>query len=140
MRDIRREFAASSASADPDESITSELYGKSAEFSEGDSPDDTFGATLARIKSQASPLAPVSGPRRWRSAIFQALLDDVIVPRRPDHLGEPSGGYFSWEIKQAEKLNHRWAEARLNGLAGENTAIIKWIRLSARQEVAAPGA
>jgi hypothetical protein len=41
-------------------------YRKSAEFSEGDSPDETFGAALARIKSQASTLALVLGSWRWR--------------------------------------------------------------------------
>lgn len=59
------------------------------------------------------------------------LLDEVMVPRRPDDLGEPSGGYFGWEIKQAEKLNRQWAEARLNGLTSDDATIIKWIRLGA---------
>jgi hypothetical protein len=62
--------------------------------------------------------------------IVQALLDEVIVPRRADHLDEPTGGYFRWEIKQAETMNVRWAEARLNGLDCDDSIVIEWIRLS----------
>jgi hypothetical protein len=63
----------------------------------------------------------------------------VIVPQRPDHLDDPNRGYFRWEVKQAEKLNLSWAEARLNGLDRDETTVIKWIRLSngQRAEIAA---
>lgn len=54
----------------------------------------------------------------------------MIFPRRPDHLDEPNGGYFRWEIKQAESMNVRWAEARLNGLNYDDSVVIEWIRLS----------
>jgi hypothetical protein len=68
-----------------------------------DSPDETFAAALARIKSQSLHRAPAVKPPQWRPAILQALLDEIIFPRQ-DHLGEPRGGDFRWEIKQAEKL------------------------------------
>jgi hypothetical protein len=67
------------------------------------------------------------------------LLEEVIVPQRPDRLAAPKGDYFGWELKKAAKLNARWAEARLNGLGGDDAMVIKWIRLSygQRPDVAA---
>lgn len=34
---------------------------------------------------------------------------------------------------KAERLNARWAEARLNGLGGDDAYVIRWIRLSGGQ-------
>jgi hypothetical protein len=60
---------------------------------------------------------------------LQALLDEIIA-RRPDHLDEPRGGRFVWALKKANNRPRQWAEARLNGLAGNDATIIEWIRLS----------
>ena len=98
-----------------DVTFVPEFYGSSAESHAKEGPNETFAAALARIKSTSAQKGPGSRAPHWRPAILQTLLDEVIVPCRPEHLGEPSGGYFRWEIKQAEKLNRQWAEARLNG-------------------------
>lgn len=52
-------------------------------------------------------------------------------PSRPaQRLDNPNGTYFRWEVKQAEAMNARWAEARLNGLDCDDSEVIEWIRLS----------
>lgn len=129
VRAIRREFATAAPSADPDESLAPTLYGRSAELTTDDNPHETFAAALARIKAQPPRLATESTKAsKWRPAILQALLDEVIAQRQP-HLSEPDGGHFAWELKKATKLHCWWAEARLNGLSGDDTTVIKWIRL-----------
>ena len=50
--------------------------------------------------------------------------------QRPDHVNAPEGGHLAWELKKAARLNARWAEARLNGLGGDDALVVKWIRLS----------
>lgn len=108
----------------------SEAYGNSAERRAEEGPDDGFAAALARAKFRTAPNDPGSRLSRWRPVILQALLDEVIVPRRPEHLDAPDGGYFRCEVKQAVKLNAQLAEAQLNGLEGEDSIVIEWIRLS----------
>jgi hypothetical protein len=132
VRAIRRDFAAAvRADIDPDDVIDASLYGKSAEIAEeDDGPDETFAAAVARIKSQPPrQQTAASKTAQWRPAILQALLDEVIA-HRPEHLAEPSGGHFGWELKKAEKLHLQWAKARLIGLDGDDATVIKWIRLS----------
>lgn len=131
VRAIRRDFAVASADIDPDDVIDASLYGMSAEIAEeDDGPDETFAAALARIKSQLPRYqTAASKTAQWRPAILQALLDEVIA-HRPEHLAEPSGGHFGWELKKAEKLHLQWAKARLTGLDGDDATVIKWIRLS----------
>lgn len=130
VRDIRRDFAAISETPDREATVAPEVYGNSAERRAEKDQDEGFAAALARVNSRTAPEEPGSRPSPWRPAILQALLDEVIVPRRPNHLGEPTGGYFRWEIKQAEEMNVRWAEARLNGLDCEDSVAIEWMRLS----------
>jgi Translation initiation factor IF-2, N-terminal region len=130
VRDIRRDFATAGDEPEADVTIESEAYGSSAESHAGEGPKETFAAALARIKLESGQKEPASGSPHWRPAILQALLDEVIVPNRPERLGEPRGGYFHWEVKQAEELNRQWAEACLNGLSGDDATIIDWIRLS----------
>jgi hypothetical protein len=130
VRAIRRDFAAASADIDPEEAIDASLYGRSAEITGDDGPDETFGDALARIKSQPPRRqAAASRAAEWRPAILQALLDEVIA-QRPDHLGDPRGGHFAWELKKAEKLHLQWAKARLTGLDGDDPVVIRWIRRS----------
>jgi hypothetical protein len=130
VRNIRRDFAVISEKPDRDASVAADTYGNSAERRVHEGPDDDFAAAVARAKSRTAPRGPGSRPSHWRPVILQTLLDEVIVPRRPGHLDEPDGGYFRWEVKQAAKLNAEWAEARLNGLEGDDTVVTEWIRLS----------
>ena len=134
VRDIRRHFATAGDELEADVTTVSESYGSSAESDAGEGPKETFAAALARIKLESGQKEPASGSPHWRPAILKALLDEVIVPNRPEHLGEPRGGYFRWEIKQAEKLNRQWAEACLNGLSDDDATVIQWIRLSDGQK------
>jgi Translation initiation factor IF-2, N-terminal region len=130
VRDLRRDFAAIRGKPDRDASVAPDAYGNSAERRVDKGPDDDFAAAVARAKSRTAPKRPSSRPSHWRPVILQTLLDEVIVPRRPEHLDEPDGGYFRWEIKQAAELNVQWAEARLNGLEGDDAVVTEWIRLS----------
>jgi len=111
VRDIRRDFAAITENPDRDATVAPESYGNSAERRAEEGSDEGFAAALARAKSRTAPKKPGSRPSHWRPVILQALLDEVIVPRRPDHLDESDGGYFRCEVKQAAKLNAQWAEA-----------------------------
>lgn len=135
VRAIRRDFAAATSKADPDESLEPALYGDSADLDAVTSePDETFAEAFARVKSE-SPRhqTPASSKaNRWRPPILQALLDEVIT-QRPEHLGQPTGGHFGWELKKAEQWHVQWAKARLNGLAGEDRTVIGWIRISGGQ-------
>lgn len=111
-----------------------ELYGSSADIGADDVNDETFAEALERIKAQSRHYGPASKPPEWRPPILQALLDYVIIPRRRAHFRVPSGGYSQRELKEAQKLRRQWAEARLNGLRGDDATIIKWIRLSDGQQ------
>ncbi|BBY06433.1 translation initiation factor IF-2 N-terminal domain-containing protein [Mycobacterium noviomagense] len=130
VRAIRRDFAAVGGPSDLETAVTRELYGRSAEPHAADESGDSFAAALARAKSKSVPKKAKSRTPQWRSAILQAILDEVIVPRRPEHLDKPHGTYFSWELKQAEEMNAQWAAARLNGLGCDDSEVIGWIRLS----------
>jgi translation initiation factor IF-2-like protein len=127
VRAIRRDFAAVSDGSDLESTVTPEMYGRSAESHATEESDDSFAAALARAKSRSNPTDAKRKAPQWRSAILQSILDEVIVPRRPEHLDKP---YFRWEVKQAEEMNARWAEARLNGLDCDDAEGIEWIRLS----------
>lgn len=70
---------------------------------------------------------------QWKSPILSVLLEELVAVERPQHLEDPKGGYFRWEVRKAERLNVRWAEARLNGLVGDDACVIRWIRLSGGQ-------
>ena len=129
---IRRDFAAASAAADPEETLTPDLYGTSAELAT-DEPDETFAAALARIKAQPPHQATGPKARQWRPAILQALLDEITA-QRPDHLDEPRGGHFGWELKKANKRHRRWVEAQLKGLTSDDATVIQWIRLSSGEQ------
>jgi hypothetical protein len=130
VRAIRRDFPAASADIDPEEAIDASLYGSSAAITEDDGQDETFANALARIKSQPPRhQAAASNAAQWRPSILQALLDEVIA-QRPEHLGDPRGGHFGWELKKAEKLHLQWAKARLTGLHGDDPVVIEWIRRS----------
>jgi hypothetical protein len=135
VRAIRQEFS-SVREPDPDATVAPAMYGRSAE-SLVDEDMTGFAEALAKAKAQSKAKGQKK-VEQWRPPILQVLLDEVIVPQRPDHLDAPAGGYFAWEMKKATKLNQRWAEARLIGLGGDDALVIKWIRLSdgQRPEVA----
>jgi hypothetical protein len=104
------------------------MYGRSAEPL-ADEDATGFAEALAKAKTQSKAKGQ-NKVAQWRPPILQVLLDEVSVPERPDHLDAPGGGHFAWEMKKASKLNQRWAEARLNGLGGDDALVIKWIRLA----------
>jgi hypothetical protein len=115
------------------------MYGRSAEPLVDDDVTG-FAEALARAKSRSKPKVDKQAKsQQWRAPILAVLLEEVIVPERPDHLVAPEGGHFAWELKKAAVLNARWAEALLNGLGGDDAFVIKWIRLSdgERPDVAA---
>jgi hypothetical protein len=128
VRARRQAFAAVTEESDLDSTVSSEMYGRSAESRETQESDDGFAAALARARSRSIPTEAKFKAPQWRPAILQFILDEVIVPRRSEHLDEPRGGYFRWEIKQAEEMNARLAEARPNGL-GDDSEVMEWIRL-----------
>jgi hypothetical protein len=130
VRAIRRDFAAVSEGSDLESTVTPEVYGRSAESRATEESDDSFATALSRAKSRSKPKDTKSKAPQWRSAILQFILDEVIVPRRPERLDKPHGAYFRWELKQAEEMNARWAEARLNGLDCDDSEVIEWIRQS----------
>lgn len=135
VRAIRRDFAAARPGSDSEQTLEPTLYGESADLgAEVAEPDETFAEALARVKSE--PLkhhaAASTKNSQWRPPVLQALLDEVIA-ERPEHLAQPSGGHYRWELKKAEKLHLQWTKARLNGLAGEDPTVIRWIRLSGGQ-------
>lgn len=127
VRAIRQEFSAV-GEPDPDATVAPAMYGRSAEPLTNE--DETgFAEELARAIAQSKAKGR-NNVAQWHPPILQVLLDEVIVPQRPDHLDEPTRGYFGRELKKAAKLNERWAEARLNGLGGDDALVVKWIRLS----------
>lgn len=135
VRAIRRDFAAASPEADPEQSLEPALYGNSADLDTVTSEsDETFAEALARIKSEPTQhqKSTTSKANRWRPPVLQALLDEVIT-ERPEHLPQPSGEHFGWELKKAEQWHVQWTKARLNGLADEDPIVIEWIRLSGGQ-------
>jgi Translation initiation factor IF-2, N-terminal region len=128
IRAIRREFGPAGDGCDPDAIISPDLYGRSAE--PATTTDDTgFADELARAIAQSKAQGQ-NEVARWHPPIMQALLDEVIVPQRPEHLAAPLSGYFARELKKAAQLNKRWAEAQLSGLGSDESVVIKWIRLS----------
>jgi hypothetical protein len=135
VRAIRQQFS-SVGEPDPDATVAPAMYGRSAE-SLADEDVTGFAEALAKAKAQSKAKGQKKGAQ-WRPPVLQVLLDEVIVPQRPDHLDPPAGGYFAWEMKKAAKLNQRSAEARLNGFGGDDALVIKWIRVSdgQRPEVA----
>jgi len=133
VRDIRRDFAAASPEADPEESLEPALYGESADLNADTSdPDETFAEALARIRSEP-PRRVSAKASPWRPPILQALLDEVIAQDPRARLGQPSDGHFRWKLKKAENLHLQWTKARLNGLAGDEPVVIQWIRLAGGQ-------
>lgn len=107
------------------------MYGRSAATNDASDANLSFAADLARIKAQPSP----ANNRRtnqhgWTAPILRTLLDEVIVPARPNHLGAPEGPYYAWEVKSAKALHQQWVCEQLNGLDGEDDTIIEWIRLT----------
>lgn len=134
VRDIRRDFAAATPAVDPEQSLEPDLYGDSADLDAITSvPDETFAEALARVKAETRrQKSATSKANRWRPPVLQALLDEVIS-QRPEHLGQPSGEPFRWELKKAEQWHVQWAKARLTGLADEDPTVIGWIRLSGGQ-------
>lgn len=134
VRAIRRDFAAVAPAADPEETLEPTIYGESADLGDVDTGNrgETFAEALQRVKAQPprhKAMTASSKSSRWRTPVLQALLDEVIA-QRPDHLASPSGGHYGWELKKAEKRHVHWTAARLDGLAGEDSVIIEWIRLS----------
>jgi hypothetical protein len=135
VRAIRRDFAAASPMVDPEQSLEPALYGDSADLNAITSkPDETFAAALARVKAEPPRHQKSATPKanRWRPLVLQALIDEIIT-QRSGQLGQPSDEPFRWELKKAEQWHVRWAEARLDGLAGEDPIVIQWIRLSGGQ-------
>lgn len=128
VRAIRQEFGAVGERPDPEATVAPAMYGRSTE-SLADEDVTGFVEALAKAKAQSKAKGQKKGAQ-WRPPVLQVLLDEVIVPQRPDHLDAPAGGYFTQEMTKAAKLNQRWAEARLNGLGGDDALVIKWIRLS----------
>lgn len=107
------------------------IYGRSAATKDASDAKLSFAADLARIKAQPSPANNRRTPQHsWMTPILKALLDEVIVPARPNHLGAPEGPYYAWEVKKAKALHQQWVREQLNGLDGEDDTIIEWIRLT----------
>jgi hypothetical protein len=131
VRAVRAEFGSVSEGINPEASIDPELYGHSAETSVADQGSTgTFAAELAqgRRRSATRDTARVAD---WRPPILCVLLEEVVIRQWPEHLEKPKGAVHSrWELKKAERLNALWAEARLNGLSGDDAEVIKWIRVS----------
>ncbi|MFV8314950.1 translation initiation factor IF-2 N-terminal domain-containing protein [Mycobacterium sp. 23] len=134
VRAMLRDFAAeiSTPTGEYTEGIVDPgMYGRSAATNHASDAELSFAADLARIKAQPSPASNHRTPQlSWMAPILKALLDDVIVPARPNHLGAPEGPYYAWEVKKAKALHQQWVRERLNGLDGEDDAIIEWIRLT----------
>lgn len=134
VRAMLRDFAAEIST--PTEEFTERIvdpgiYGRSAATNDASDTELSFAADLARIKAQPSPASNRRTPQHSRIApILKALLDEVIVPARPHHLGAPEGPYYAWEVKKAKALHQQWVREQLNGLDGEDDTIIEWIRLT----------
>ena len=75
VRNILRDFAATSDKPVPDASIAPELYGSSADIGADDVSGKTFAEAVERIKAQSRHPGPASRLPGWRSPILQALLD-----------------------------------------------------------------
>lgn len=134
VRSILREFASeilTRSKGSTDSILEPSMYGRSAATDQKSGTEPSFAAELARIKAQRSQAnVRKTGQDRWMAPILKALLDEVIVPGRPEHLGAPDGPYYAWEIKKGKALHQQWVRERLNGLAGDDSAVIEWIRLS----------
>ena len=128
VRTLRREFGTVSTGQGADAKLSPEMYGHSAEPATTEDGTE-FADELAKARTQSKAKGQ-NKVARWHPPILQALLDDVVVPQRPEHLAAPTSGYFAWELKKAAGLSKRWAEAQLNGLGDDESLVIKWIRLS----------
>ena len=128
VRALLREFGTVSTGPNPDATLSPGMYGHSAELAIGE-VDTNFEDELAKARAR-SKVKGQNKVARWYPPILQALLDDVVVPQRPEHLAAPASGYFVRELKKAAGLSKRWAEAQLNGLGDDESLVIKWIRLS----------
>jgi hypothetical protein len=128
VRALRLEFGTVSTGQDPDTKLSPEMYGHSAEPATGED-GTSFVDELAKARARSKTKGQ-NKVARWHPPILQALLDDIVVPQRPEHLAAPASGYFAWELKKAAKLSKRWAEAQLNGLGDDESLVIRWIRLS----------
>lgn len=93
IRAIRQEFGTGGDGPHPDAIVNPEMYGRSAEPLT-DNGDTGFAEELARAIAQSKAQGH-NEIARWRPPILQVLLDEVIVPQRPDHLGAPEGGHFA---------------------------------------------
>lgn len=128
VRAIRRDFAPAIEQSVEEATSASTMYGHSARTTANDDTE-TFAAALDRARSHSNSAVRVNSSVR-RAPILQVLLDEIVIPQRPEHLEPPARGHFGWELKQAEDLNARWAEARLNGLDADDAEVVQWIRLS----------
>jgi hypothetical protein len=67
------------------------MYGRSAEPLVDDDVTG-FAEALARAKSRSKPKVDKQAKsQQWRAPILAVLLEEVIVPERPDHLVAPEG-------------------------------------------------
>lgn len=134
VRAVLRDFAAemsTSAEEFTESTFDPGMYGRSAATNDASDAELSFAADLARIKAQPLRASNRRTPQHgWMAPILKALLDEVIVPARPHHLGEPEGPYYAWEVKKAKALHQQWVREQLNGLDGEDDTIIEWIRLT----------
>ncbi len=131
-RAMLRDFAADISTPSeqlPDEAIDPAVYGWSAAAG-SDASRLSFAADLALVKAQPLQQKPDGKPQLWLPPILRVLLYEMVIPWRPDHLGEPEGDYYAWELRNARELQKEWAEAQLNGLQGDDETIIQWIRLT----------
>ena len=105
VRAIRAEFAAVSEDVNPEASIDPKVYGgHSAEGSVvAQGSTDTFAAALARARTRFAT-RDAARAADWRPPILQLLLEEIVIPQRPEHLEKPRGApHFRWELKKAER-------------------------------------
>jgi translation initiation factor IF-2 len=95
-----------------DDAIDPAIYGWSAARAESDADGRSFAADLARVKSQPAPKASDGKPRSWLPPIRRVLLYEMVIPWRPDHLADPEGDFYSWELRNAKELHKEWAKAQ----------------------------
>jgi hypothetical protein len=122
VREIRRVFAPTPAPPHEEDVYPHESYGRSAEFTAVDEPDESFEEAFRRVKSrsQSSPSGPHQS--KWTPPVLAALLEEVVAERG----SSPS----SRDRKEAQRLHRDWAAACLCGLDDDEAVMIAWIRLS----------
>ncbi|WP_307096094.1 hypothetical protein [Rhodococcus sp. SORGH_AS_0301] len=64
------------------------------------------------------------------SAITQALLDVVVVPRRSSRSKLPADKYYLDEMDRARSLHSKWAAAQLDCPNLDENAVVGWIHLT----------